>query len=294
MTPRIHVPGGWPGIGADVELAPDQHHHLVTVLRRRTGDLVELFDGEGNAATARLESGSGTGPDASAGAGAGAGAGTDAGGSGGGTRGRGGRIRGRDRDGRPDRARIVALLPVEPGSPLAITVGQAISSAERMDWTLEKAVEVGVDRIVPLQSARAAPVPAADRLERRLLHWHRILAGACAQSGRSRLPRLETPRSPEAWLSTESAQHRLLLLPGASQSLAATIDAVPADPVDPRRRPLSVALACGPEAGFDAAEAQLFVDHGWKVVGLGPRTLRTETAALVAVAIIQSRWGDLR
>jgi 16S rRNA (uracil1498-N3)-methyltransferase len=278
VTPRVHVAGGWgdSGPGATVDLTPDQVHHLVTVLRRRSGDAVELFDGSGCAAIAILEPAGAVAAAKPA---------------------RRMTALQRARPGQvattlPGRARIRSVLPAQPPPPLAIGLCQGISSGERMDWTIEKAVEAGVGHIVPLQSLRATPRVPVDRIERRLAHWRRIVVSACAQSGQNRLPRLDLPLTPSQWLERDDAPHghevrRLLLMPGASSSLAASLSG---DAAAPR----TVWLASGPEAGFAPDEARLFVDRGWDVVGLGPRTLRTETAALVAVVIIQSRWGDLR
>ena len=278
MTPRVHVAGGWDdsGPGAVVDLAPDQIHHLVTVLRRRTGYAVELFDGTGCAAIAILEpaeAAAGSKPDRAM---------TEL------QRATPGQVART----RPARARIRSVQPAQPLPPLAIGLCQGISSGERMDWTIEKAVEAGVGHIVPLQSMRATPRLPADRIERRLAHWGRIAVAACAQCGQNRLPRLDPPLTPAEWLEREDAPRgpatlRLLLMPGAPSSLAASLSS---DGAAPR----TVWLASGPEAGFAPDEAQLFVDQGFHVVGLGPRTLRTETAALVAVAIIQARWGDLQ
>ena len=273
MTPRVLVAGGWRQTGPAglVELDEADRHHLAIVLRRRPGDAIELFDGKGRSVAAVLEQ-------------AGASPAMPASGHGG---------PGPARDDRRVRARgLVARLSgderVESPPPLSVVLAQGISSNDRMDWTIEKAVEVGVDRIVPLQTARAANRPVD---ERRRGHWQRIIVSACAQSGRNHLPPLDAVRSLDAWLAAEplsASEHDIgyLLEPTAPMSLADALS---------RRTPVrQVRLACGPEAGFDPEETQSFVKAGWQVVGLGPRTLRTETAALIAMAIIQSQWGDLR
>lgn len=257
MTPRILVKGGWPDAVAGDALAldPADLHHLVTVLRRRPGDAVELFDGEGRSIAAVLEV-----ADEAA----------------------------RDK-GRPPRARhygvrLIGPSRSEPAPRLSIGLAQGISSQERMDWTIEKAIEAGVERIVPLQTARSGQRSADAR---RLGHWERIIVSASAQCGRNRLARLEEAKGPAAWLGSKPLQaaRGFLLSPTAPRSLTATLVASPPA--------TSLWLACGPEAGFDDEEASAFVQQGWEAVSLGPRVLRTETAALMAVAIIQSRWGDL-
>ena len=290
MTPRVLVASGWQQAGPAglVELDETDRHHLAVVLRRRPGDPIELFDGEGRSIAAVLEQAGASSamanpavanptmamavPPMPAGRRAGPRPTRDD-----------GRVRARDLV-----ARLAGNERIEPPPPLALVLAQGISSNDRMDWTIEKAVEVGVQRIVPLQTARAAN-RAVD--ERRRGHWQRIIASACAQSGRNHLPALDAVRSPDAWLATDplpAGDHGVgyILEPTATMSLAEALSQrIPAR---------QVRLACGPEAGFDPQETQSFVKAGWQVVGLGPRTLRTETAALIAMAIIQSQWGDLR
>lgn len=269
MTPRILMPMGWQDAGPEriVRLGEAERHHLVVVLRRRPGDAIELFDGQGRSVAAVLEPAEAASAETRVPTGS--------------TR-QAGRVRARELW-----ARLRGAERVDPTPPLSLTLAQGISSNERMDWTLEKAVEIGVDRIVPLQSARTARRTLEDR---RRGHWERILAAACAQSGRNHLPALDRVREPEDWLQAEPLAAAdtvgFLLEPTATRSLTAILG---------QQSPVRhVRLACGPEAGFEPAESQRFVKAGWQVVGLGPRTLRTETAALIAMAIIQSQWGDLR
>ena len=270
MTPRILVPDGWQPALPDghITLGTTELHHLAVVLRRGAGDPIELFDGEGRSIPAVLESlVAETAQDRPR-----------------------GRSRGRDRANALV-ARLAGPESFEAAPALSIRLAQGISSHERMDWTIEKAVEAGVDRIVALQASRSASRGAPRQLDaRRQNHWERIIASACAQCGRNRLARLDAVAPARDWLDggagDDGRTHRFLLAPQAAVSLAEALGAAPA--------PDTVWVACGPEAGFDAAETQSFVKAGWRPVGLGPRTLRTETAALMAVAIIQSRWGDLR
>lgn len=287
MTPRVLVIEGWQDAGPEgrVELSEADHHHLAVVLRRRPGDPIELFDGQGRAIRAVLEA-----DDARA---------TTVGprGAGGRSARGGGRSKARDLV-----ARLAGSETREPPSPLSIVLAQGISSHERMDWTIEKAVEVGVGRLVPLQTARGT-TRQVD--ERRRGHWARIIASACAQSGRNTLPSLEAIQSLDGWLAAEPLPVDVTRTEGEGEGEGefAAVTGFVLEPTAPRsladalgrcQPTRQVWLACGPEAGFDPLETKRFVNSGWQVVGLGPRTLRTETAALIAMAIIQSQWGDLR
>lgn len=192
-------------------------------------------------------------------------------------------------DAKTGRCEIVARLAPEPPAALAIGLVQGISSAEKMDWTIEKAVELGVDRLVPVQSARGHVRLDEARAARRLEHWQRLAAAACGQCGRSRLPAIDPPLALAAALErlAPAGGPRLVLDPRSDRSLPALLART--DPA-----PRSIWLACGPESGFGEDETALFARHGWQAVRLGPRVLRTETAAMTAIAIIQGWLGDLR
>lgn len=171
----------------------------------------------------------------------------------------------------------------EPPPPLVIRLLQGISKGERMDYVLQKAVELGVEELVPLFTEHTVVKLDQARTARRLEHWQRILIGACEQSGRSRLPRLEPPQALDRQLEREPAGLRLVLDAAATTSLAAL-----APP-----RPL-VTLLVGPEGGLSEREIQNAQAAGFTPVRLGPRILRTETAPLAAIAAIQTLWGDFR
>jgi 16S rRNA (uracil1498-N3)-methyltransferase len=192
---------------------------------------------------------------------------------------------------RTGRCEIVRPLPDEPAPALSIGLVQCISSAEKMDWTIEKAVELGVDTIVPVQSARGIVRLDDARAARRHQHWQRLIEAACAQCGRNRLPILMAPTPLTAWLATPmpAGSWRLCLDPTAGPSLPAWLAEAHAPAAPP-----ALWLACGPEAGFDADEMRRLAQSGWAGVRLGPRVLRTETAAMTAIAIIQGWMGDLR
>jgi 16S rRNA (uracil1498-N3)-methyltransferase len=163
---------------------------------------------------------------------------------------------------------------------------QGISSGERMDYTVQKAVELGVAEIWPLLAERSVVRLDRERAEKRRLHWQRVAIAACEQSGRSRVPPVHAPLRLADWLATWRAQRQgneraLLLSPAGGARLAAL-----GEPQGP------VILLAGPEGGFTEAEAAAARHQGFLPVRLGPRILRTETAALAALAAIQALWGD--
>ncbi|MGE3771853.1 MAG: 16S rRNA (uracil(1498)-N(3))-methyltransferase [Gammaproteobacteria bacterium] len=177
--------------------------------------------------------------------------------------------------------RVGAHHAVGRESPLALTLAQGISRGERMDYTLQKAVELGVTRFVPLATERSTVKLDEARAAKRTEHWAGIVRHACEQSGRTRLPGLAPPTRVEAYAAGETAVAKLLLDPQADTPLAA----LPPAP--------SIALAIGPEGGFGANERAALSAAGFRAVRLGPRVLRTETAALVALSILQAKFGDL-
>ena len=166
-------------------------------------------------------------------------------------------------------------------SPLFITLAQGISRGERMDYTIQKAVELGVNRIVPLATDRSTVKLDDERARKRGEHWSGIMRHAAEQSGRTGLPVLEEVRTVVLHATQEQASLRLMLDPGAEISLME----LPAAS--------AISLAIGPEGGFSAAEREILVAAGYQRVRLGPRVLRTETAALVAIALLQAKFGDL-
>ena len=169
-------------------------------------------------------------------------------------------------------------------SPLKVHLVQGISRGERMDFVVQKATELGVKRITPLLTERGVVKLDSARAEKRRQHWQKVAASACEQSGRVRLPLLDAPEHLDAWLGAkpQHAELDVILRPDAAQSLSG-ID----------RPATKVCILIGPEGGFSDAEYQLAEAAGFVGVSLGPRVLRTETAAAAALAILQARWGDL-
>jgi 16S rRNA (uracil1498-N3)-methyltransferase len=227
--------------GPGFRLPPAAAHHVGRVLRLRPGDPLVLFDGGGGEFPARIVDCTGDGV-------------------------------------------FVEIGPrtaCEREAPLALTLAQALQAADKMDLTIQKAVELGATRIVPLAAERSVLKLAGERAERRQAHWRQVIVAACEQCGRNRLPRLEPVQPLAQWLATPStADLRLLLSPSAGSGLAA----VPAA--------AEIELLCGPEGGFSGHEAAAARAAGFRGLRLGPRILRSETAGLAALAAIQARFGD--
>lgn len=174
---------------------------------------------------------------------------------------------------------------VDRESPLAITLAQGLSSGERMDYTVQKAVELGVARIQPLETSRSVVRLDDARARKRCAHWQSIAISACEQCGRNRVPEIAPVMALRNWLGQgpggESAELRVLLAPEAHIALA--------DLPAPRH---GVCLIAGPEGGLTPEEVQDAERCGYIAARLGPRVLRTETAALAALAAMQTLWGD--
>lgn len=180
--------------------------------------------------------------------------------------------------------KLAAGNPVDRETPLACLLAQAVSSGERMDITLQKAVELGVKAVQPLFSERSVVRLAAERAEKRVAHWRQVMISACEQCGRNVIPELAVPLPFTDWLAklgpAGDGELRILLSPQAAIR--------PAD----LPRPAAVTLLAGPEGGFTGAETALAQRYGFVALRLGPRVLRTETAALAALAAINVLWGD--
>ena len=171
---------------------------------------------------------------------------------------------------------------VEREAPLALTLAQALAVADKMDWVVQKAVELGACAIVPVQAKRSVLRLSGERAGKRLRHWQQVLVSACEQCGRNRLPGLEDVVDLPHFLARPGRETRLLLSPGAGMRLTAL------------PRPAgAVTLLVGPEGGFDPDEEASARAAGFQPVSLGPRVLRTETAGLAAIAALMALWGDL-
>ena len=241
MSPkhRLYLPADYEA-GQTLTLPDAAAHYLTRVLRLGPGDRIEVFDGAGHAALAELVSVSKK------------------------------RVE----------IEILAHLPDEPiESPLHTVLAQGISRGERMDWTLQKATELGVTAIQPLLTARCEVKLKGDRLARKQAHWQQVVISACEQSGRRVMPEVKPPVSLANWLA--QSRTGIVLDPSAEQAFS-QLDEAP--------RPLHVLV--GPEGGLTDEEVMLAHQAGLTPVRLGPRVLRTETAGCALLAAVQARWGD--
>lgn len=227
--------------GARFSLPPGPARHAARALRLGVDDVVTLFNGRGGEFAARIE-----------------------------------RIH------RDDVAVSVSgFSDVERESPLRVMLAQGISSGERMDYTLQKAVELGVAAIQPIAARRSVVKLAGERADRRVVHWQGVVASACEQCGRNQVPVVAPPLPLAQWLGQQQGGRLLFLSPLAAAQLAELPPPVAPD-----------WLVAGPEGGFEADEIAALHAAGATPVRLGPRVLRTETAALAALAAMQTLWGD--
>jgi 16S rRNA (uracil1498-N3)-methyltransferase len=182
------------------------------------------------------------------------------------------------------RARVLVADVTRPEreSPLQIDLGQGISRGARMDLVLQKSVELGVDSITPLWTKRSQVQLRGSRLEKRLSHWHGVIRSACEQSGRVYLPKLHAATGLQNWYSDDADPSlQLVFDPTATLQLS---------DLSPEKM---IRILVGPEGGLESQEISSAEDNGFMRVRLGPRTLRTETAALASLAAVQTLWGDL-
>ncbi len=180
--------------------------------------------------------------------------------------------------------RIDGFDPVERESPLQVTLVQAIAANDAMDYVVRRSTELGVAAIQPVVSARSARFPEGARGDQRLAHWRQIAVAACEQCGRNRVPHVRAPRPLEQWIGQRAAGVTgLVLAPGAAESLAA-VEAASS----------SIDALVGSEGGFTREEFARTVRAGIMPAHLGPRVLRTETAATALLAAINLLWGDFR
>ena len=225
--------------GGTLILSEDAAHHAIRVLRLREGDDVTLFNGRGGEFAARIAS--------------------------------------------IQRLRmlvdVLQQVAVERESPLRLTLVQGVSSGERMEFTIRKAVELGVSEIHPVLAAASVARPKGERAAARHEHWQRIAIAACEQCGRNRIPKV----LPLVALAEYSAGEGVKVLLSTSSELSLSKAGLKGD---------GFVLAAGPEAGFSAGEEAALVAQGFLPLRLGPRVLRTETAALAALAALNALRGD--
>ncbi|MEP7154210.1 MAG: 16S rRNA (uracil(1498)-N(3))-methyltransferase [Betaproteobacteria bacterium] len=177
---------------------------------------------------------------------------------------------------------LLAFDAVERESPLSIMLVQALATSDKMDFIVQKAVELGVTSIQPLATERATLKLTGEREQKRMAHWQAVAQSACEQCGRNRVPVVAGLMSLEAWLATPANSLRLMLHPDADISLTQA--------VAPQQ---ALSLVVGPEGGFSPREIALAAQHGVQTARFGSRVLRTETAALAALAALNALHGDL-
>ena len=180
-------------------------------------------------------------------------------------------------------ATVTAAKKIHNESPLDINLLQAISSGDRMDFTIQKAVELGVRQIQPINSQRSVVKLSYDRAAKRVEHWQNVAISACEQSGRAFVPEVLPPLSLEVWLAQNpySNTTRILLNPVGAKRL-----------MEIAKPAASIELLIGAEGGLSENEIALACSQHFQSIVLGPRILRTETAALTAISVMQAQWGD--
>ena len=224
-------------------LPPDAAHHASRVLRLREGTAVQLFDGQGRECHGIID----------------------------------------DLSGKQVVVSDIQSVAADRESPLTTLLAQALSSSEKMDWVIQKATELGVTEIQPLDTERSVARLSAERAEKRLAHWQQVAISACEQCGRNVLPVIHPPLNIMAWLQQVRAENisKFILLPQGSSSLHS----------QPKPSGKAV-LLIGAEGGFSQAESDSALLCGFTPVKLGARVLRTETAAVAGLAALQMLWGD--
>lgn len=229
-------------IGDTLFLSDDAANHVGRVLRMSAGDKIELFDGSNHIFHAQISA--------------------------------------------VDKKQVkVAIHSTEYAScesPLDLHLGQVISRGEKMEFTIQKSIELGVNVITPLLSERCGVKLDGDRLSKKIAQWQKIIISACEQCGRNRIPEIRPVQSLKVWCAEQDDSLKLNLHPRATRSISTL-------PLPVER----VRLLIGPEGGLSNDEIDMTEQYGFTDILLGPRVLRTETAALTAITALQARFGDL-
>lgn len=218
-------------------------HHLINVLRLTAGDQFIVFNGEGGEYLVELISS----------------------------------------HKKSARLKVIEYRETAAESPLKIHLAQGIARGEKMDFILQKAVELGISEFTPLFTERSNVKLPPDRAEKRLQHWQGVMIAACEQSGRTIIPRLNPPIAFSSWIKQTDAGLKLILHPHAQKRLSEVHLACS-----------SINMVIGPEGGLSDGEITLAEQQGFLRLALGPRVLRTETAPLAAITLLQYLWGDMR
>jgi len=227
----------------DVVLNPSASHHLLQVLRLRLGADLVLFNGDGYNYSAQLITAAK----------------------------------------KQAQVKIISRSEPEQDSPVHIHLCISISKGERMDFAIQKSVELGVSEITPLFSQHGVVNLSSERVQKRQQHWRKVIISACEQSGRCKVPLLNDAIGLDHWLEMPHSGTRLILDPRSEIGVGSLNQ-----PDD------GVTILVGPEGGLSDAEIIKAKDHGFIGISLGPRILRTETAPLAAIAAMQTLWGDFK
>jgi 16S rRNA (uracil1498-N3)-methyltransferase len=233
-----------PLIPGSVVDLPEAVAHHLHVVRQQSGDELVLFNGEGGQARARLA----------------------------------------EIGKRRASAEVVALEAVDVELPFRVTLAQGLPEGSKMDWIVEKAVELGVAGVIPLAAQRSVVRLSGDRADKRLAHWQGVVVSASEQCGRNRLAHVAPVQDVNRWLAESGTGTRILLSTRADASLAQWVRATP---------PQDATLLVGPEGGFTDQEEDAARAAGALALSMGPRVLRTETAGLAALAILAAGWGGI-
>ncbi|MGU3415065.1 16S rRNA (uracil(1498)-N(3))-methyltransferase [Enterobacteriaceae bacterium C34A] len=228
--------------GSQIALSEEAANHVGRVLRMGAGQAIQLFDGSNQVFEAEII----------------------------------------QADKKSVRVNVLSAEADNRESPLHIHLGQVMSRGEKMEFTIQKSIELGVSLITPLFSERCGVKLDAERLNKKLAQWQKIAIAACEQSGRNVIPEIRPAMDLEAWCAEEESGLKLNLHPRAS----ASINTLP-QPVE------RVRLLIGPEGGLSADEIAMTARYAFTDILLGPRVLRTETTALTAITALQVRFGDL-
>jgi 16S rRNA (uracil1498-N3)-methyltransferase len=230
--------------GQLIDLPDESVHYLLTVLRLRVGTPLILFNGQGGEYSARLTLATK----------------------------------------KNAQLQVEAYYPIERESALTLTLVQAIARPDHTDYIIQKAVELGVNRLIPIITERTPPLNH-NKLAKREHHWRKIIISACEQCGRNRLPLLEPIQSIEQWLTQPPTNLAIVLAPQGQNAFNYLINK--------EKSVSNITVLIGAEGGLTANELQQAINANYLDIHLGTRILRTETAAITMLAICQSIWGDL-
>lgn len=244
-TPRIYQSQPLKALkpGDSFDLSSDGFQHLVKVLRFKAGDQFIPFDGIGNECLAELST----------------------------------------LEKKSARVTLIENVIHRSQPPLSTHLGQVLSKGERMDYAIQKSVELGVTEITPLFSEFCDVKLPTERVEKKLVHWQKIIISACEQCQQNWLPKINPPVKVDTWLDQTQAQLKLMM--HTAESSQSPLE----DQID---TPAKIALLIGPEGGLSSNEVQQAQGIDFKSWQLGPRVFRTETAPIVALSLLQQKWGD--